>query len=163
MTTLDLNMKYLTYILIIVSFSVSAKENCPLNGYWKSNEAMTLESFSKLNNVTKKQKEILGNDFFVKMYVFIECEQFTTVMDDWKETSPSQIVSVDKDSIKVKYKEFPTDIEPTIKEVVIKDDCYSIPIKITSGQFNEFFCKTSKESYFNEINSIIKKSNNDLN
>lgn len=144
-------MKYLLILIMFASVSAYASGECPLNGYWQSNEKMTVESLYSSKTTTQNQREILGKDFFGKLVVFIECNQFTSALDGWSETTEYEIVSIGKDQLVIRYIEFPDDIKPTDKEIQIHGNCYSIPIN--GGQFREYMCKSSKAAFNKQRNS----------
>jgi len=138
-------MRNTALILLLSLPGLVLAEGCPLNGYWKSNEAMTLASFGKAKNVTLKQKELFSNRFFGKLYIYTECDKFITVMDDWIETSQYKLVSAEGNSVKISYIEYPDDSSPTMKEAVFEGECYSVPVN--GGQFREYFCPVTEQEY----------------
>ena len=140
-------MRYIAILFFIIPQIVTANEDCPLYGYWKSNEKLTLESFAKAKDKTKKQEELFGSNFFGRLVNFIECKQFTYALEGWSETTSYELISANESEVVVKHIEFPGDDEPTIIEAHLSEDgnCYSIPIN--GGQFMEYFCKSDEEAY----------------
>ena len=140
-------MRYLALLLLSFPYAVPAGDECPLYGYWKSNEQLTLESFASAKNKTKKQEEIFGSGFFGKLVVFIECHQFTSALEGWIETTPYELVSANESEVVIEYLEFPSDKESSIKKAYLSQngECYSIPI--SGGQFMEYFCKSNVKAY----------------
>ncbi len=131
-------------LIIALYFAGNGVSNaCPLEGYWKSDEPKTLESFSKAENVTPKQKEVFENNFFGKLYMHIECNQFTAVMDEWIETSEYDLVSSTGSAVTIRYH---SEIEgEVVREAKIVGSCYTL--EINEGQFLEYFCPISEEAY----------------
>lgn len=116
---------------------------CPLEGYWKSDEAKTLASFHQAKDATPKQKELFENNFFGKLYMHIECRNFTFVMDNWIASSKYDLVSSSSESVTIRYtSEFMGEVT---SKATIEGDCYSI--KINGGQFKEYFCPVSAKEY----------------
>jgi hypothetical protein len=144
MRALNVMNKLVTILLLIPSL-VFAGENCPLNGYWQSDEKQTLESVYGSANRTKKQIALFSNGIFVKLVVKIECGQFTSVLEGWRETSPYEIIKQGNNKLTISYIELPDDEVPTTKEIHLHGECYSVPI--IGGQFREFMCKSNKETF----------------
>lgn len=116
---------------------------CPLEGHWRSNEEKTLASFRQAKDATQKQRELFENDFFGKLYMHIECKKFTSVMDDWIETSKYDLVSSSSKSVTIRYN---SELEgEVVREAIIEGDCYSL--EVNGGQFKEYFCPVSAEAY----------------
>ncbi len=138
-------MNRLTLILTIALFtsSLGAKE-CPLEGFWKSNEAKTLASLEVASNVTEKQRELFSKDFFGKLFMQIKCSEYTAVLEDWYETTPYELISSKENVVILKYESI-LDEGFDVMEATISGDCYSVPIN--SGQFREYLCRTTKEAY----------------
>ena len=140
-----MDMREIVLLILLCLPGTVLAEDCPMNGYWTSNEEMTLSSFNEVKNATQKQKEIFSKDFFGKLYIHTECNKFTVIMDDWKEVSEYKLISVDGNSVKISYLEFPGDTEPTVKEAIFEGECYSVPIN--GGQFREYFCPITEQTY----------------
>ncbi|WP_220815882.1 hypothetical protein [Pseudomonas paralcaligenes] len=130
----------LTIVLLLVSAHAST---CPLEGYWKSHEEKTLASFRSAKDTTAKQREILTKNFFGKLFIHIECDKFTTVMDGWMQTSSYKLLSSPETAVTIQYH---SDLEGNVmSEAVIEDKCYSAPVN--SGQFKEYFCPVNAEEF----------------
>jgi len=135
-----MNLRTLIFILLFASLKANA---CPLEGYWKSNEEKTLASFSHAENVTEKQREFFTDNFFGKLYMHIECKKFTSVMEDWIETSNYELVSSSEKTVTIKYI---SELEgEVVREATIESECYSL--LINGGQFKEYFCPISAKAY----------------
>jgi hypothetical protein len=144
-------MRSLHLVLLPLVAMIATTEACPLQGYWKSNEKLTIESFRKSLNPTEKQKKLFENKFFGKLFVHIDCSEFTSVMDGWSETVPYAVVSSSNESVVVHYKSTGEVSQEIDIEAKIEGECYSLPIN--GGQFREYFCPVSKEAYNNAFNS----------
>ncbi len=135
-----MKLRLLTAIFLVLPLKVAG---CPLEGYWKSDEEKTLASFRQAKDVTAKQKEIFENKFFGKLYMHIECKRFTSVMEDWVETSKYDLVSSSDKFVTIRYT---SEIEgEVVREATIEGNCYSL--EINGGQFKEYFCPVSVEAY----------------
>jgi hypothetical protein len=137
------------YIIISILFSIHAGA-CPLEGYWKSDEQKTLDSFRKAEDATDKQKDLFENGFFGKLYIHYECTKFTSAMDGALETRSYELISSNNNTVTVKYGD---EIKgEVVREIQIEGECYSLPVN--EGQFREYFCPISKEAYNRAIKSM---------
>ncbi|MGX5172501.1 hypothetical protein ACUR5C_00570 [Aliikangiella sp. IMCC44653] len=137
-------LRILVLMFLFVAVKVSA---CPLEGYWKSNEEKTLASFRQAKNSTEKQKALLSEDFFGKLYIQFECEKFTAVLEDWVETYSYALVSATDKNVTFKYS---SELEgEVVREATIEGDCYSL--SINDGQFKEYFCPITPKAFSEAI------------
>ncbi len=139
-----MKLTVLTTILLVLPLKVIS---CPLAGYWKSDEEKTLASFRQVIGATQKQKEVFENNFFGNLYIHIECEKLTSVMDDWMETKDYELVSFTDESVIISYASI---LEGVVTlEATIENDCYFIDVM--GGQFKEYFCPVSADAYSGAI------------
>lgn len=136
-------MMRLCVLTVVFLFLPLKVVGCPLKGYWKSDEERTLASFRQAKGVTSKQKEIFENKFFGKLYLHIECKEFTSVIEDWIETSKYDLLSSSSMSVTIRYT---SELEgEVVREATIEGNCYSL--EVNGGQFKEYFCPVSAEAY----------------
>ena len=136
-------MKFVATIIVLI-FSLNLKaEECPLEGYWKSHEAKTLESLKAAKNVSDKHKQLFENNFFGKLFMHIECDKFTAIMEDWQEVSKYTVIKASKESVTIKYN---STLEGIVeREALITGECYSL--EINNNQFREYFCPVTEKAY----------------
>lgn len=117
--------------------SAIADDHCPIAGTWKSNEEKTFANMRKAN-LNEKQWEILGNGFFGRLILHVDCKGYTSDYD-------GEISKVVFDSIQIGGNQVTTEyydeyLESTISSTVIIDgDCYSVELE--GLDFAEVFCK----------------------
>lgn len=139
-----MNLTVLTAILLVLPLTVIS---CPLEGYWKSDEEKTLASFRQALNATQEQKEVFEKNFFGNLYVHFECDSFTSVLDDWIETSNYELVTVADEFVVIRYTSI---LEGVVTlEATMENDCYFIDVM--GGQFKEYFCPVSADAYSGAI------------
>lgn len=140
---LTYTMKILITIIFLTLLTDVQAEECPLSGYWKSDEAKTLISFKAADKVTQKQKELLTNNFFGKLFVHIDCKTFTSVFEGRKETSEYIIVDASKEKVVMRYDSALKGVNEMV--ATIEGPCYSV--LINDGQFREYFCPSTEQAY----------------
>lgn len=132
-------MKLIALLLLMsLSTLVQGQELCPLNGIWKSNERMTLDSMNTHGKVTEKQRELFENSFFGNLEIEVSCNQFTSTYEDAVWTVEYQIVEVSGNRVTTRYHDSLTN-EVVEMTIIIENDCYSLPIG--SLGFREYFCR----------------------
>jgi len=136
-------MKTLSILFIIFSFSVEASELCPLEGYWKFDKHQTLQSLYKLKGNIETPRKILTSNTSGDLYIYYDCNQYTITSDDWTNTTNYKVLSFTKNGITIKYKQLPEDNENTLKKISFHGNCFTTPITINNGTYNEFYCRTS--------------------
>ena len=142
-------MNKLVATLLLFPCIALAGETCPLNGYWQSDEKQTLESFYNSANKTEKQIELFSKGFFGQLVVKIECGQFISALEGWSETTPYEIIEKGNNKLTISYIELPNDEVPTKKELHLHGQCYSVTV--IGGQFREFMCKSTKETFNQQL------------
>ena len=135
-------MKIAIVILVLLTSTVAHAEECPLSGYWRSHEGKTLESLSAAEEITDEQAAFYSRNFFGRQHVYIECHQFTSVLDEWEDVQPYTFVTEGDQFYLTYFSEFEGDVK---RPVLIEDDCYAVPVH--EGQFWEYFCPVSAEAY----------------
>lgn len=124
--------------------------SCPLEGYWRSDAERTLSSFRQAQGVSEKQKELFENNFFGKLYMHIECERFTAVMEGWHEITEYERVTSSDEVVVIKFN---SEIEgEVVRKAVIEGACYSLAVN--EGQFKEYFCPITKREFLEARASV---------
>lgn len=117
--------------------------SCPLEGYWRSDEAKTLASLSQAKDLTEAQRTLLTDDFFGKLFIHMECDRFTSVYEDFIQSSSYELLSSSKSQIRFKYH---NDFEgEVVSTATIEGDCYWVPI--VGGSVREYFCPIEEWEY----------------
>ncbi|WP_019601853.1 hypothetical protein [Teredinibacter turnerae] len=133
-------MKSILFAFVLIPI---ASVSCPLEGYWKSNEEMTLESMKKAEGLTEPQLNLFSNNFFGKLYLKIECNKFVSVYEDWIETTEYTLISFNENEVVTKYfSDVEGEVEKTSK---LEGKCYSMGV--LNDKFKEYFCPIGESDF----------------
>jgi hypothetical protein len=114
-----------------------ASDACPIEGRWKSNEEKTLDNMRRAN-LTDRQWEILGNGFFGRLVLDMDCKGFISYFDGEVSEVSFEKVVVRGNRVTASY--YDLDREKEIcRTVVIEQNCYSM--KLPGLNFSEVFCR----------------------
>ncbi|THB69385.1 MAG: hypothetical protein D6B27_00560 [Gammaproteobacteria bacterium] len=101
---------HMQLILIIFTFLYSvasyANQDCPLKGYWKPNEDMTLESFYQSTKRTREQEMLFKYDFFGRLVIYADCSNLYAIIEGFVFIEPYKIISINENAIEISSKEF---------------------------------------------------------
>ena len=136
--------RYLLTILSMLIFgNVNAEEN-PLLGFWKSNEALTIESMRETEGITDKIKAVFEDNFFGKLIVEYRDQDFRAMYEDPKDNidefekyHPYKILDKTDEYYLVESYDLLLN-KNEIKKVYRAGKCYYV--LISKWNFREYFC-----------------------
>ena len=129
------------FIIVLLPLKAFSKE-CPLEGYWLSNEALTFESIANNANLSPETTNLFSNNFFGKLYIRIDCKEFTNVYIDYIETTEFKIISTSNSQVTMQLEELGETID---KIFMLHGNCFSV--QASSGEYREYFCPITKDKF----------------
>lgn len=139
--------------LVLLFMGVSASSLAQLRvqppfyvGAWQSNEAKTLASIAKADDVPEKSKKVFADNFYGKLVNVFTENAFTTYFVDQKPEHlnfvDAEIRVIGENQILIRY--FNQSRGQMVeRELTFKDGCYTIPS--LQYHYDEYFCKVEGE------------------